>query len=155
MKVGWKKLLASIAMPFAAGAVGSYFTFSQIASWYATLSKPFFSPPNWLFAPVWTILYLLIGISFYIFWTSKYKKKKLGYCAFSAQIALNALWSFAFFGAQSPLLGLAVIVPLWASILLMILEFRKADRCAGNLLVPYLLWVSFATLLNAAIFILN
>lgn len=142
-----------LILPFAAGAIGSFFTFDAIPSWYATLQKPFFSPPNYVFGPVWSALYLLIGISGYLAWRAKAGNAAMG--AFGAQLGLNALWSVVFFGLRMPPLALVVIVLLLASIAYMAKSFHKSDKNAAYLLVPYLLWVGFAMCLNAAIVLLN
>ncbi len=151
------KLLLAIIISNLAGAIGSIFTFTSIDSWYATLIKPEFNPPNWIFGPVWTTLYILMGISLYLIW-NKYEEGKDAQPALtvvSVQWALNALWSFLFFGLQSPLYGLFGIIPLWISIAAMIAMFYPLSRNAALLQIPYLLWVSFATVLNASIWLLN
>lgn len=130
--------------------MGSFFTISAIPSWYATLSKPFFSPPNWIFGPVWTILYILMGVSLYLVWL----KKKVP-TVFWVQLILNAVWSIIFFGIKNPALALVDIAAFWIAIVLTIKTFYKINKVAGNLLIPYLLWVSFAAFLNYNIWILN
>jgi tryptophan-rich sensory protein len=121
------------------------------------LNKPSWQPPAWLFGPVWTLLYVLMGIALYLVWRAGLAAKgvKLALAIFFVQLVLNALWSFAFFGAESPLAGLVVIVALWAMIAATIAAFAPVSRAAAALLVPYILWVSFATVLNAAIYLLN
>lgn len=155
--INWLKLVASILVCFLAAGIGGYFTAQSIPTWYAALEKPSFSPPNWVFGPVWTLLYLLMGISAYLVWErglgARGVKKALG--VFGLQLVLNALWSIAFFGMRSPIAGFAVIVALWATILFTILEFRKVDKMAWWLLAPYILWVSFAAFLNFSIVMLN
>jgi tryptophan-rich sensory protein len=150
------KFIISLALPFLAAFIGSSATFPAIPTWYASLNKPFFSPPNYLFAPVWTLLYLLMGISFYLVW-SKGKGKSLRFATnvYLFQLILNTLWSIFFFGNRSPLMGLIIIVILWFMILITILRFYKINRTAGILLIPYILWVSFASVLNLSIFLLN
>lgn len=135
----------------AAGAIGSIFTFSAIPNWYAYLNKPFFNPPNWIFGPVWTTLYTLMGIAVYLVW----KKRKGIPFWFWVQLVLNALWSILFFGLQNPILAFVGVVFLWLSIFLTITSFYRIYKTAAYLLVPYLLWVSFASLLNASIALLN
>ena len=135
------------------GSLGGIATASSVNTWYQTLNKPFFNPPNWLFAPVWTVLYLTIGFSLYLALESKAEKKALIY--FSIQLALNFLWSILFFGLKSPSLALAGILALWLFIFLTIKEFSKKSKLAGKILIPYLLWVSFAALLNLSIVLLN
>jgi tryptophan-rich sensory protein len=156
-KTNWAALAASIIICTLAGAIGSPFTFPAIPTWYATLSKPFFSPPNWVFGPVWTMLYILMGISAYLIWQHGWKKKQVRFALFlfGMQLFLNALWSILFFGLRSPFYGLLCIIPLWICIALCIRAFYPIERWAAYLLVPYLLWVSFATILNAAIWMLN
>ena len=149
------KLIACIAISESAGIIGSFFTISAIPVWYATLEKPLLNPPGWIFGPVWTTLYLLMGISLWLIWKSDSKEKKRAIWLFFAQLVLNAIWSPLFFGAQSIGGALAVIVLLWAAIVLTILVFTKISKVAAWLLVPYILWVSFAAYLNLAIFILN
>lgn len=151
------RLLVSIIICEAAGIVGSLFTISAINSWYITLNKPFFSPPNWLFGPVWTLLYFLMGISIYLVWNQKAAKinKKIAYKVFLAQLLLNTLWSILFFGLKNPAAGFVGILFLWFFIFRSIQEFKKISPWSSYLLYPYLAWVSFATLLNLAIVVLN
>lgn len=145
------KLLLSIGICLSAGIIGSLFTFSSIPTWYATLIKPVFSPPNWIFGPVWTFLYILMGISLYIVWQ---KKKKVPFI-FWIQLILNAAWSIIFFGLRNPALALVDIIALWIAIALTVKAFSKINETAACLLVLYLFWVSFAILLNIAIVMLN
>lgn len=150
------KLVISVLIPFTAAAIGSMVTVINIPTWYAALEKPFFSPPNWLFGPVWTVLYLLMGLSLYFVWTAPYKKsKKLAFTIFGLQLVLNTLWSLVFFGLHAPLAGVVVIILLLAGIIATIRLFWPISRIAAYLLLPYALWVSFATVLNAAIAFLN
>lgn len=151
------KLLLSIAVCELSGIIGATFTISAIPNWYANLNKPFFSPPNWLFGPVWTILYLLMGVSFYLIWTQSPKRKGvlLAIKTFIFQLFLNFIWTPVFFGLRSPELGLIVIVAMWFAILAAIAKFHHLSKTAAYLLIPYLLWVSFATLLNGSIALLN
>jgi len=151
------KLAISIGICLAAGFIGSIFTNASIPTWYAALEKPSFNPPNWLFAPVWTILYILMGISAFLVWRVGLSgpNVKMALVIFIIQLILNAFWSVAFFGLRSPMAGLIVIVILWVAILLTILSFARVSITAGVLLIPYILWVSFASILNAAIYILN
>ncbi len=148
--------VAFVVVCLIAGAIGPIFTFPSITGWYAGLNKPFFSPPNWVFGPVWTILYILMGIAAYlVFMERKTRETKSAMAAFAVQLILNVLWSVLFFGMHSPLLGLLCIIALWASIAMTINEFNKVSKTAGLLLAPYIAWVSFAALLNAAVFLLN
>jgi tryptophan-rich sensory protein len=139
------------------GILGTPFTLSAIPSWYVNLNKPIFAPPNWIFGPVWTLLYLLMGVSFYLILKEGWKKKvvKTAVKIFLAQLTLNFLWTPIFFGLKSPLLGLIIIVSMWVLIVITIKKFYTLSKLASYLLMPYLLWVTFATLLNAAILILN
>ena len=151
------KLIISIVACQCAGLVGSMFTMSAIPTWYATLEKPPFTPPNWLFAPAWGTLYLLMGISAFIVWRKGLENRWVrgALIVFLIQLILNALWSVVFFGLESPLYGIVVIVALWIAILFTILKFLKISRTAGVLLLPYILWVSFAAVLNISIWVLN
>lgn len=151
------KLLLCIASCELVGILGTPFTISAIPTWYAGLTKPFFSPPTWVFGPVWTLLYCLMGISFYLIIRHGWKKKAAQHATllFLAQLLCNFLWTPLFFGFKSPLMGLITIVTLWILIVLTIKKSYAVSKPAAYLLIPYLLWVSFATALNAAIFILN
>lgn len=144
------RLVGSVSLCLSAGVVGSLFTIPAISGWYQFLNRPILAPPNWIFAPVWTILYILMGISLYLAWSHR---ARLTW--FWVQLGLNANWSLAFFGLRSPKLGLLNIVVLWLSIILAIKDFRRKSVFAAWLLVPYLMWVSFATYLNWAIWRLN
>jgi translocator protein len=151
------KLIASITLCFFVAFLGSAFTFSSIPTWYAHLNKPFFNPPNWIFGPVWTILYFLMGISLYIVWNKNIasKKKERPIKIFIIQLVLNLLWSLVFFGLHQPLLALINIVILWYSIFITIKYFYGISRMSAYLLYPYIVWVSFASILNFAVVILN
>jgi tryptophan-rich sensory protein len=155
--MNWPKLLASVVACQLAGALGAVFTRSAIPVWYAALKKPSFTPPNWLFGPAWITLYLLMAIAAGLIW-----QKGLGHpgvraalAAFVVQLLLNALWSPVFFGLRSPLAGAVVIVLLWLAIVLTMLLFWKLSHPAAWLLLPYLLWVSYASALNISIYFLN
>ncbi|MBT3304435.1 tryptophan-rich sensory protein [Candidatus Woesearchaeota archaeon] len=147
------KLIISLVLPFIASAIGGLFTVSSVSTWYVDLVKPSFNPPSWLFGPVWTILYLLMGIALYLVWTKKFNKQ--AFTLFGIQLVLNALWSILFFGLKQPLLAFIEIIILWVMILVTIIYFYKINKNSAYLLIPYLLWVSFAAILNLAIFILN
>jgi len=151
------KLIVSIVVCFAAAIIGSLFTTPNIPTWYALLNKPPFSPPNWLFAPAWTTLYLLMAVSAYLVWMKGLgnKEVRIALGAFLVQLILNVLWSALFFGLRSPLLGAIEIVALWAAILLTIIYFFRISKTAGWLLIPYILWVTFAAILNFSVLILN
>ena len=151
------KLIISIFICLFAGFLGSVFTTPAIPTWYAALTKPSFTPPGWLFFPVWTALFIIMGISVYLIWQRGIEdhqvKTALG--IFAAQLILNVLWSAAFFGLRSPLAGLIDISILWIFIVVTIIYFMKVSRTAGLLLIPYILWVSFAAVLNFLIWRLN
>lgn len=151
------RLLVSIIICLLAGAIGSIFTSSSLESWYLLLEKPAFNPPSWVFFPVWTTLYVLMGISLYLVWEKGLQQKevRVGVFLFGLQLGLNILWSFLFFGLQSPYLAFLEILLLWLAILLTAIQFWKVSKAASYLLIPYLLWVSFAALLNYQIWVLN
>ena len=151
------KLVASIIACQCAGLIGSIFTIPSIPTWYASLQKPPFTPPNWLFAPAWITLYLLMGIAAFIIWRRGLDKPgiKTALIIFLVQLILNALWSVVFFGFKSPFSGVVVIVVLWIAILFTILKFFKISKAAGLLLLPYILWVTFAAALTISVWILN
>lgn len=149
------KLGQSLGITFLAAFIGSYFTTPAIEGWYSDLAKPLLNPPNWVFAPVWTILYILMGLSFYLIWNSNNKKKATAAKVFFIQLVLNSLWSIVFFGLENPPLAFLVIIALWLAIAWTIVKFNEISRKASYYLIPYLLWVSFAAYLNIAIWILN
>ena len=144
------KIITSIGICLGAGVLGSLFTVSSIPTWYQTLDKPFFSPPNWVFGPVWTILYILMGISLYLVWI----KKKVP-SVFWIQLILNATWSIVFFGLRNPSVAFVNIIALWIAIFLTIKSFSKINRLSSYLLYPYIAWVSFASILNFSIWMMN
>ena len=151
------KLLTSVIGCLAVGFLGSFATTPAIPTWYQTLNKPIFNPPNWIFGPVWTTLYILMGISLYLVWKKgfKNKKNKDAINLFLIQLGLNFIWSFIFFGFKNPQLAFVNIILLWAAIFITILKFWKISKWATYLLIPYILWVSFASILNLFIAILN
>lgn len=149
------KFVISILVSLSAGAIGGIFTTSAIPTWYAALQKPVFNPPNWLFGPAWTVLYILMGIALYLVWTSVKENKKVAYIVFFVQLALNALWSIIFFGAHELGWAFFEIVVLWLAILGTIIVFYRLVKPAAYLLIPYILWVTFAAILNFAIWRLN
>jgi tryptophan-rich sensory protein len=155
--VNWPKLLASVVACQLAGALGAIFTRSAIPVWYGALKKPPFSPPNWIFGPAWITLYLLMAVAAFLVWQRGLALPgvRSALAAFVLQLLLNALWSPAFFGLRSPLAGAIVIVLLWLAIALTLLLFWRLSRPAAWLLLPYLLWVSYASALNISIFFLN
>lgn len=152
----YTKILFSIWLPLLVWFISSYFTLNSIENWYLSLNKPFFNPPNWIFWPVWTMLYIMIWISFYFvwnkwFWLNKNRVKII----YFIQLFLNFLWSFSFFYLENPLLWLINIIILWLFIVYNIILFYKIDKKSWFLLIPYLLWVSFASMLNLYIYLLN
>lgn len=151
------KLLTCIALCETVGILGAVFTTSSVTTWYPTLVKPVFSPPSFLFAPVWTTLYFFMGIALFLIWNSKgkSKQKQLAIKIFLVQLFLNFLWSFLFFGLQSPILGFIDIVLLLAAIVISIKKFYPLSKWAAYLLIPYLLWVSFAAILNLSLVMLD
>lgn len=150
------KLVVSLTACLGAGWLGSIFTRPAIDGWYRGLAKPAFTPPEWLFGPVWTALYILMAIALYRIWTTRSRPgKSAALGLFAVQLALNAAWSGVFFGLKSPAGGLAVIAALWLAISATIVAFRRLSAIAAWLLVPYLLWVSYAAALNFAIWRLN
>jgi len=154
-----KKLLiiiASVIGSFSAGAIGSLATIPNIPTWYAALAKPPLNPPNWVFGPVWSLLYLLMGIALALVILERSKRpKKKAYIWFALQLALNTIWSLVFFGLHSPWLGVFVIIALIASAVMTIREFHQIKKMAAWLLAPYLAWICFATYLTIGIALSN
>jgi len=150
-------LALCIAIPLLAGAIGSVFTMEAIPTWYATLQKPSFSPPAWVFGPVWTTLFILMGIALFIVVRDGTGTAPVRHAVavFAAQILVNTLWSFLFFGLRSPFLGLIDILLLVVLIAGTMVTFYRVSKAAAWLLAPYLCWVSFATAVNAAVWVLN
>lgn len=163
MKMHWAtRLFFSIVVCQLAGVVGAFFTTSAIPGWYAALPKPELAPPNWVFGPVWTILYVLMGVAFFLVWqkmdTAKGAKRntiQVALSLFVAQLVLNACWSIIFFGLRNPGLAFAEIVVMWLAIVATMAAFSHVSAKATWLLVPYILWVSFAGYLNYAIWQLS
>ena len=151
------KLIACIVVCEGAGIIGSIFTIRKIPTWYASIKKPKLRPPNWLFAPIWTTLYLLMGIAAFLILQQGLENTgvQIALAIFGVQLVLNGLWSVVFFGMESPLGGLVVIAALWAVILFSIIRFLPLSLVAGLLLVPYIIWVSIAAVLNISIYMLN
>lgn len=151
------KFIIAVAASQAAGIIGSIFTVSSVGTWYATIVRPEFAPPNWVFAPVWTTLFALMGIAAFLIWKKGLDRKdvKIALGIFLGQLVLNTLWSVIFFGLQNPGGALVEIIFLWLAILATIVAFYRVSKAASYLLVPYILWVSFATYLNYAIWTLN
>lgn len=151
------RLFLSVAVCLFIGFGGSLVTTPSISTWYTTLNKPSFNPPNWIFGPVWTTLFILMGIAAFLIWNEGLKKKpvKNALAIFVVQLVLNFFWSLVFFGWHMPVLAFAEIIVLWIMILLTITKFRKLSKTASNLLIPYLAWVSFAAILNLSVAVLN
>jgi tryptophan-rich sensory protein len=150
-------ILISVAVCELAGIIGSVFTTPSIPGWYAGLAKPSFNPPNWIFGPVWTTLYAMMGVAAYLVYEKGVKDRAVrrALAVFAAQLLLNTIWSIVFFGAHMILAAAAVIVLLWGGIVASIVLFRPISKAAAYLLVPYVLWVSFATALNISLYVLN
>ncbi|WP_231183059.1 TspO/MBR family protein [Haladaptatus sp. DYF46] len=146
-------LLVSIVVCELAGIIPSFLTANDVATWYTTLQKPGFTPPSWVFGPVWTTLYLLMGIALYLVW--RRRDNRFALAVFAVQLLLNAGWTLVFFGMRWPAGGLAVILALLVAIVATMVAFARIDRRAALLLVPYLCWVGFATLLNYELWRLN
>jgi tryptophan-rich sensory protein len=151
------KFIISIIICQSAGIFGSLFTFDSISDWYVALEKPAFAPPNWIFGPVWITLYFLMGLSLYIVWKDELKSKTRNafFVVFGIQLILNALWSFLFFGLRSPFLGLLDIILLDIMVIVTIIYAKSISKLAMILLIPYLIWIVFASFLNYVIFLVN
>jgi tryptophan-rich sensory protein len=149
--------IVAIGICLVAARIGSAFTLPAIPTWYASLAKPALTPEAWVFAPVWTVLYTLIGVALYLVWSKGWKQNGVPVAVgvFGVQLFLNVLWSYAFFVLQAPFLALTVILLLWIAILLTIVAFYRVSTPAAALLIPYLIWVTFAAYLNHGIYILN
>lgn len=151
------KLIISIAIPLAIGATSGFFTVTGVESWYQTINKPSWNPPSWIFGPVWTSLYVMMGIALYLVWKSDSSSilKKTAIILFAVQLLLNFFWSFIFFNQQQIGWALAEMLIMWVLILLTIFAFANVSKTAAWLLVPYIAWVSFAAILNFTIWKLN
>ncbi len=150
-------LIGSILIPFVVGYIGTIVTLSQITTWYSTLSKPWWSPPNWLFGPVWTTLYLLMGIALFLIWREGLHRREVRFAIliFGVQLALNLLWSVVFFSFHALFGSFIIVMLLWLAILANIIAFLIISKWAGLLLVPYIIWVSIASYLNYSVYLLN
>ena len=150
-------LIFAIIICELAGLAGSVFRTPSLNAWYSTLTMPNFSPPSWIFGPVWTALFALMGIALFFVWRSNAdkKSKKTAIQVFSAQLLMNIMWSILFFGLQSPRSALIEILSLWLIIVATMIAFFKISKKTVYLLIPYILWVSFAAYLNYSIWILN
>lgn len=157
MKFDIIKFVLSLLFCLGAGFIGSLATNKSVNTWYMTINKPAINPPNWVFGPVWTTLFILMGIALYLVWRKGFAHSgvKIAFTIFIGQLVLNILWSVFFFGLHSPLLGFIDIIILWFTILLTIILFLRVSQPAGFLLIPYILWVSFAAILNGWIMFLN
>jgi benzodiazapine receptor len=150
------KLIVSIILPLALGAIAGMFTSQSVPEWYATLNSPSFNPPNWIFGPVWTTLYILMGISLFLIWKQDMSKaRNLAILVFMFQLLLNFGWSFIFFYFNKIGFALIEIILLWISIVVMLVLFYKIKPIASYINIPYLLWVTFATVLNGSYYFLN
>jgi translocator protein len=153
----YPKLAAAILFCLLTGSVGSLVTITGPGSWYAGLQKPFFVPPGWVFAPVWITLFVLLGIALYLVWESGTERRevRMALGIFGIQFTFNAIWSFLFFGLESPLLGFMDIILLWGMIVITIRTFYPVQKSAAYLLLPYIAWVTLAMVLNGAIYFMN
>ncbi|MBK6936983.1 MAG: tryptophan-rich sensory protein [Chitinophagaceae bacterium] len=151
------KMIIAVAIPVIVGGLSGFFTVTGADSWYQTINKPSWNPPGWIFGPVWTTLYILMGIALFIVWKTDAtgSVKKYAVLLFAAQMLLNFFWSFIFFSQQQPGWAFAEIVMLWILIFLTIFAFARINNTAAWLLVPYISWVSFAAILNYTIWQLN
>jgi translocator protein len=151
------KLCLCIGVSQAAGLLGSVFTVTSVGTWYQQLDQPAVAPPGWVFGPVWTVLYTLMGIAAFLVWERGIKRPgvKAALAAFAVQLVLNALWSVVFFGAQDIGGALLVILALWGMIILTTMLFWRVSRTAGVLMLPYFAWVTFATYLNYVFWVRN
>lgn len=157
MKFDIIKFAVSLLLCLGAGFIGSFATNKSVGTWYMTINKPVINPPNWIFGPVWTTLFILMGIALYLVWHKgfTYPGVKIAFIVFIVQLILNILWSVFFFGFRSPTLGFINILILWLAILFTIILFFRVSQTAGYMLIPYILWVSFASVLNGWIMFLN
>jgi benzodiazapine receptor len=153
---GMGMLVLFLAVCFAAAGLGAIVTGSSVNDWYPALRKPSWNPPAWIFGPVWTVLYLMMAIAAWLVWDKVgFKGGSVALGLFALQLVFNALWAPLFFGLRSPRAGLADIIPLWFAILAALVSFWRVSPFAGALLIPYWLWVSFATILNFTIWKMN
>jgi len=156
VKKDWVKLIVSLVLCQMAGFIGAIFSSSGVKTWFITLNKPYFNPPSWVFAPVWTVLYILMGISFFIIWKRSHSRSKVpAITFFIIQLILNSLWSFLFFGLNNIQFAFIEIIILWIFIIVCVITFYPISKTASIMLIPYLLWVSFALVLNYEIMRLN
>ncbi|MFN0191743.1 MAG: TspO/MBR family protein [Aestuariivirga sp.] len=153
----WAALAGFIAVCLGTGALGGWITADSVKTWYPTLNKPSWNPPDWVFAPVWTTLYVMMAVAAWLVWKKdvRFSGVRAALILFFVQLALNLMWSALFFGARSPGLALMEIAVLWLAVAATLYAFISLSRPAGLLLIPYLAWVSFATVLNFSIWRLN
>jgi len=151
------KFILCLVVTFSAAFIGSYFTRSAISGWYANLNKPFFTPPDWLFGPVWTGLYILMAVSAFLVWQKGFAHPavKMALALYLLQLVLNLLWTPIFFGLKMPFIAFIEIVFLYIAIIFTILAFARVSIFAALLLIPYILWTTFAAILNLSIWLLN
>ncbi len=150
-------LIGSILIPLLIGYLGAIVTIPQITTWYSTLSKPWWSPPNWLFGPVWTTLYLLMGVALFLVWREGWHRRDVRFAIliFGVQLVINLLWSVVFFSFHALFGSFIIVMLLWLAILANIIAFLIISKWAGFLLVPYIVWVSIASYLNYSVYLLN
>jgi benzodiazapine receptor len=150
-------LIGSILIPLVIGYIGAIVTLPQISTWYSSLSKPWWSPPNWLFGPIWTTLYLLMGIALFLVWREGLHRRDVRFAIliFSVQLVINLLWSVVFFSFHALFGSFILVMLLWLAILANIIAFLIISKWAGLLLVPYIVWVSIASYLNYSVYLLN
>lgn len=151
------KLLIAIAIPVLVGGISGFFTVTGVDSWYQTIQKPSWNPPNWVFGPVWTTLYVMMGIALWLVWKEDTSRelKMIAFILFGVQLILNFLWSFVFFKLEQPGFAFLEILFMWVAILATIFAFAQVNKTAAWLLVPYISWVSFAAILNFTIWRMN
>jgi translocator protein len=155
-KSRWFALALFVLLAFAAAGIGAAATSTSVQTWYAGLRKPSWGPPNWLFAPVWTTLYILMAVAAWRAWhIGPHASARRTVSLYSAQLTLNALWSVLFFGLRQPGAALVEVIGLWTILVILFVRFWRIDRLAGALWLPYVVWVSFAAALNAAVWSLN
>lgn len=151
------RFLISVTLPLLVGGLSGFATARGVQEWYPSLTKPLFNPPSWVFGPVWTLLYIMMGVAAYLVWQKGWENEivRVALALYLVQLILNGLWSILFFGMQSPGLAFAEIILLWLAIAATIVWFWRVSPAAGILLLPYEAWVSFAALLNGSLWILN
>jgi translocator protein len=151
------KFVIAVSIPLLAGGISGFFTVTGVESWYQYINKPSWNPPNWIFGPVWTTLYIMMGIALFLVWKAdtSYELKKIAFVLFGVQLLLNFCWSFLFFKLEQPGWAFAEIIVMWLFILMTIFAFAQVSKTAAWLLVPYISWVSFAAILNYTIWKMN